>query len=130
MIVRSAVGIGWCALFIGSVAGRAVAVSDVVLAQKSATGVHAQAVPSGYGGHYSKIVVFVTAHPNQRVTGSWTVSCRGPGTASSRDADVFKGRTPLGVALRHAWYPEGSCLVVGTAKLAKKGRITVALVAH
>jgi hypothetical protein len=38
MIGKSAVAIGSCALSIGSVVGRALAVSDVVLAHTSATG--------------------------------------------------------------------------------------------
>jgi hypothetical protein len=130
MIGRSAAVVGACFLVaLCSVVGRATALPDVVLARKSATGLHAQAVPSAYAGHYKKIVVFVTARPNQRVTGSWTVSCHS-GTSSSRDAEDLKGRTPLGVAVRPSWSANEACLVVGAAKLARRGRITVALVAH
>jgi hypothetical protein len=91
MIGRSGAAVGACCLVVlGSLVGRATALPDVVIAQKSATGIHAQAVPSAYARRYEKIVVFVTARPNQRVTGSWTVSCRDAAAGSSRDAEDIR----------------------------------------
>jgi len=132
MLGKGAVVVGGCCLVVlGSVVGRATALPDVVLAKKSSTGPHAQAVPSAETGRYLKVYVFVTARPNQRVSGSWTRSCHFAGSGSSRDAETFKGRTPLGVRVRmHELYSGETCLVVGAATLARRGRITVSLVAH
>jgi hypothetical protein len=73
-------------------------------------------------------VVRVTATPSQRVSGSWTVSCR-QATASSRDADDFSGRTPFDVPVRPFGSPGDTCTVVGTAKRARSGRVKVELLA-
>ncbi|HEX6699336.1 MAG TPA: hypothetical protein VF101_01245 [Gaiellaceae bacterium] len=98
-----------------------------MLDQRSARGVHASALVSTLTGPGSA-VVRVTATPSQRVTGSWAVTCR-QGTSSSRDADDFSGRTPLEVAVRAFGGPGDSCTVVGTAKLARSGRVEVQLFA-
>jgi hypothetical protein len=132
-VTGRAAAVASCTLVAVSLAvGQALALTDVVLAKKSAAGVHASAVPSAQTTRpYNKLVVFVTAQPNQRVTGSWTISCHFAGSGSSRDAEDFKGRTPLGVAVRTGSLGPGStCFVVGAAKLARRGRITVSLVAH
>jgi hypothetical protein len=98
-----------------------------VLDQGSARGLHASAQASALTGPGSA-VVRVTATPAQRVTGSWTVSCR-QGTSSSRDADDFAGRTPLDVPVRAFGGPGDTCTVVGTVTLARSGRVKVALLA-
>jgi hypothetical protein len=98
-----------------------------VLDQRSARGVRASALVSALTGPGSA-VVRVTATPRQRVTGSWAVFCR-QGTSSSRDADDFSGRTPLEVAVRPFGGPGDTCTVVGTAKLARLGRVRVELLA-
>lgn len=96
----------------------------------SAAGKKAVAEASGKAGRFETVSVRVHASPNQRVTGSWTVGCRsGSGTASSRDADTFSGRTPLTVPLRELSFQDLilECLVVGDATLSGSGRVTVEL---
>jgi hypothetical protein len=104
---------------------------DVVLVRKSATGRHAQVVPSAVAPRNAKISVRVGAVPNQRVSGYWTVACQYGANGSSRDAGDVRGRTPLTVPVRVApYWPIGSCTVVGTVRLSGRGRITVELIAH
>jgi hypothetical protein len=98
-----------------------------VLDQRAAKGRHASVLVSAVTGPGSA-VVRVTARPSQPVTGSWTVSCR-QGTSSSRDADDFSGRAPLEVPVRAFGGPGDTCTVVGTAKLARSGRLKVELLA-
>jgi len=74
------------------------------------------------------MVVRITAAPEQRVSGSWALTCR-QSTSSSRDADDFAGRAPLTVAIRPFGSPGDTCTVVGTARLARSGRVKVELLA-
>ena len=104
---------------------------EIVLVRKSASGRHAQVVPSAIAPRYRKIFVRVTAVPNQRVSGYWTVACQYGASGSSRDAGDVRGRTPLSVRARVApYWPIGSCKVIGTVQLSGRGRITVELVAN
>jgi hypothetical protein len=74
------------------------------------------------------MVVRVTAAPEQRVAGSWALTCR-QSTSSSRDADDFAGRAPLTVAIRPFGASGDTCTVVGSARLARSGRVKVELLA-
>ena len=132
MVAKRMVVLGACAVVvICATASQAARVGDIVIGRKSASGRHAQAVPSADAGRYRRISVRVNAVPNQRVTGSWTVVCHVGGTGTSRGAEDFKGRTPLTVAVRPGALDYGwVCTVVGAATLAGRGRITVELVAH
>src|ERR1051326_3885073 len=104
---------------------------EIVLVRKSATGRHAQGVPSATPRRYRRIFFRVPAVPNQRVSGYWTVACQYGASGSSRDAGDVRGRTPLSVRARVApYWPIGSCTGVGTGHLSGRGRITVELVAR
>jgi hypothetical protein len=86
-----------------------------LLGQNTASGKHASATASADVGSHVDFTVDVNAVPNQRITGGWVISCR-VGTASSRDADNFGGRTPLVVHTRpHGGSSEG-CTVVALAR--------------
>jgi hypothetical protein len=98
----------------------------VVIGGQSASGKHASATASADAGRYVDFTVAVTASPNQRVTGGWVVSCR-VGTAGSRDAENFSGRTPLTVATRSLGTPQAGCEVTAVATLTKSGRVSVKL---
>ena len=100
----------------------------VVIAQRSARGLHASAVASATAAQPGSMVVRITAVPEQRVSGSWALTCR-QSTSSSRDADDFAGRAPLTVAIRPFGSPGDTCTVVGTARLARSGRVKVELLA-
>jgi hypothetical protein len=126
MVLLSAVG----ALALCGCGGKSAPPKAVVIDRDSAAGKHAAAEASGKSGRFSTISVSVRATPNQPVTGSWSVGCRsGSGTASSRDADNFRGRTPLTVAVGYAHFRDVAmeCLVVGDAALSRSGRVTVEL---
>jgi hypothetical protein len=109
--------------------GTAAHPKEIVIDRDSKLGKHASAEASGESGRVDKLWVRVRASPNQRVTGSWTVACRS-GTATSRDADNFGGRTPLTIPLPDISFPDGVCTFVGDASLAGSGRVTVELLAR
>ena len=100
-----------------------------VLGHKTAAGPHAEAtafVQDSYVDH----AVRVTATPNQRVSGSWTLSCSGGGAYGGtlgRDADDFSGRTPFVVATRPAPVAIPTCTFVGVGRLSRSGRVKVVL---
>ena len=101
----------------------------VVLGQKSAAGRHAEAmafVKDDYVDH----AVRISATPDQRVSGSWTLSCTGGGVGIGtigRDADDFRGKTPLVVATRTAPVTLPTCTFVGVARLSRSGHVRVVL---
>ena len=115
-------------------AGAAVAehVDDTIIGRKSASGRHPTATAIATTNvRVRKIAVRVSAKPNQRASGSWAIFCGADYTAYTRDADHFGGRTPLTVPVRTPTNFPGataSCKLVGTASLASRGRLTVALV--
>jgi len=111
---------------------RAARAKTTVIARASKTGRHAEALATGhvFPGHYRKLAVVVAAKPNQRVTGTWSVTCLEPPGLSSRDGDIFKARTPATIFLRPlpSQARNANCTVVVTAKLTKAGRISVQLI--
>src|ERR1051326_1530095 len=91
---------------------------EIVLVRKSASGRHAQVVPSAIAPRYRKVFVRVPVVPIQRVGGYWPVACQYGASGSSRDAGDVRGRTPLSVRARVApYWPIGSCTGVGTGHL-------------
>jgi hypothetical protein len=118
-----------CVLVLCGCGGRPAPPKDVVIDRTSATGKHAAAEASGKAGRFSTISVRVRATPNQRVTGSWTIACRS-GTASSRDADDFSGRTPLTVPMSAVSFTNADCTLVADGSLTGSGRLTVELLGH
>jgi len=103
--------------------------TETVIAHKSATGKQASATASADAGRFGQFSVRVGAAPNQRVTGGWVISCRGPGTMTSRDSHNFNGRTPLTVPTNPLASPDAnaSCTVLALATLAGSGHVTVKL---
>jgi hypothetical protein len=121
---------GCCVVAVCGCGGKGAPPKAVVIARDSAAGKKAAAEASGNPGRFGTVSVRVRASPNQRVSGSWSVGCRsGSGTASSRDADNFSGRTPLTVQVGYTSFQDLSmeCLVVGDATLSRSGRVTVEL---
>ena len=107
---------------------------EVVIGRDTVKGHHASATASADAGPKRTFPTRVTAMPNQRVTGGWVFSCHDGGLVS-RDAEDFRGRTPLVVRI-HPDQAEGpggllgsggSCEVIATASLAHSGRVTVAV---
>ena len=105
--------------------------AEVVIGRDTASGKHATASASADGGLRSRFSTRVTARPNQRVTGGWIISCRNGGLAS-RDAEDFRGRTPISVRMgteqaegSHLLAGGGKCDVIATASLTRAGRVTV-----
>ena len=115
-------------------AGAAVAyhVDDTIIGRKSASGRRPAATAIATTTvRVRKLAVRVSAKPNQRTSGSWAVFCGADYTAYTRDADTFRGRTPLTVPVRTPTnFPLATapCKVAGTASLAGRGRVTVELV--
>jgi hypothetical protein len=115
-------------------AGAAVAyhVDDTIIGRKSASGRRPAATAVATTTvHVRKLVVRVSAKPNQRTSGIWSISCGVQYNAFTRDADRFRGRTPLTVPVRTPTnFPLATapCKVAGTASLAGRGRVTVELV--
>jgi hypothetical protein len=126
MTSRRALALSACAFLACGCGGKSGArPPERVVARQTATGPHASATASVDAGHNTSFSVQVTATPNQHVSGGWVVSCH-VGTMSSRDAQDFRGRTPLTTPARSLTGEEG-CLVVATASLARSGRLTVKL---
>jgi len=126
MICGRVAALGGCCAFALCACGGGSHTKEIVIAQGSARGPHASAVVSATAAGPGTMVVRVTAAPEQRVSGSWALTCR-QSTSSSRDADDFAGRAPLAVAVRPFGSPGDTCTVVGTAKLARSGRVKVEL---
>jgi|KBSSwiStaDraftv2_1062776.scaffolds.fasta_scaffold1033945_1 hypothetical protein len=119
------------AVALGAAAARAQPV-DTVVGHKSAAGKHAQAIAFGKTVRVSKFAVHVTAKPNQRVTGYWGYHCTLGVTIGDRDADDFARKTPFTVPMRtpRMGNTSYSCDLVGGAKLTRRGRVTVELIAR
>ncbi len=120
------------------VLGTAVALADpfnvVLVGKGSAAGrkAHAVVVVPRIGSHrYRKLTMEVTSAPRQRVTASYVGSCVRGGIGGLRASDQKSGRTPLSMtlALDTVDYSD-YCSVTADATLAKKGRVTVQLVAR
>lgn len=107
-------------------------VDDTIIGKKSASGRRPAATAVATTTvHVRKLVVRVSAKPNQRTSGIWSISCGVQYNAFTRDADRFRGRTPLTVPVRTPTnFPLATapCKVAGTASLAGRGRVTVELV--
>jgi hypothetical protein len=112
--------------------GLAYHVDDTIIGKKSASGRRPAATAVATTTvHVRKLVVRVSAKPNQRTSGIWSISCGVQYNAFTRDADRFRGRTPLTVPVRTPTnFPLATapCKVAGTASLAGRGRVTVELV--
>jgi hypothetical protein len=107
--------------------------TDVVVGHKSAAGKHAQAIAFGDTFRVTKFAVRVTAKPNQRVTGYWSYHCNLGVTIGDRDADDFARKTPFTQQMRQPRMGGASgytCQLVGGAKLSRRGRVTVQLLAR
>jgi hypothetical protein len=124
MTGKRALALSACAVVACGCGGKSSAPAERVVARQTAAGRHASATASADASHYTSFTVEVGASPSQRVSGGWVVSCK-VGTASSRDAADFGGRTPL-TAHTARIFGEG-CTVVATATLARSGRVTVKL---
>jgi hypothetical protein len=118
------VALGACVLAVCG-CGAKKTVHERVVARQTASGPHASATASADAGHFASYTVRVDASPSQRVTGGWVVSCR-VGTMSSRDSWDFRGRTPIVTHTSDLAGQQG-CIVVATATLTRKGRVTVKL---
>ena len=106
---------------------------DVVVAHKSASGKHALAIALGKTVRVTRFAVRVTARPNQRVTEYWSYHCRIGVTIGDRDADDFARKTPFTVSMRQPRMGNTNlyaCDLVGGAKLSRRGRVTVELLAR
>ncbi len=105
---------------------------DTVVGHKSAAGKHALAIAFGKTFRVSKFAVHVTAKPNQRVTGYWSYHCSLGVTIGDREADDFARKTPFTIPMRtpRMGNTSYSCDLVGGAKLAQRGRVTVELIAR
>jgi hypothetical protein len=112
--------------------GLAYHVDDTIIGKKSASGRRPAATAVATTTvHVRKLVVRVSAKPNQRTSGIWSISCGVQYNAFTRDADRFRGRTPLTVPVRTPTnFPLATapCKVAGTASLEGRGRVTVELV--
>ncbi len=127
--MRAALGAACIVALCGCGSGGTKSVHEIPIGRKSATGKHASATALGKAGTFGNLSVWVTAAPNQRVTGNWTIACR-QGTTTWRNADDFRGPTPLRVLMRPTATPAADCTVQGTAALANAGRVTVKLLAR
>jgi hypothetical protein len=80
---------------------------------------------------YTKLTLEVTSSPRQRVTASYVGSCVRGGIGGLRAGDRKTARTPLSMTLTLDTVDYSDyCNVTADARLAKKGRVTVQLVAR
>jgi hypothetical protein len=93
------------------------------------SGGFATCVASGNVDHPIRIKVHVTAAPNQRVSGAWSMVCsKGTGAASSQG--TVSGLTPRVKELRMPFTNPSSCSVAADAQLSGSGSIHVYLTAR
>ena len=106
---------------------------DVVVGHKTASGRHAQAIAFANTFRVTKFAVRVTATPNQRVTGFWGFHCNVGVSMGNRDADDFARKTPFTQPMRKPVMGAATaytCQLVGSAKLSRRGRVTIQLIAR
>src|SRR3954471_21641223 len=123
---------------LGPALGAGVALADpfnvVLVGTGSAAGRKAHAVvvaPKIDSHRYRKLTMEVNATPRQRVTAGYVGSCVRGGIGGLRASDQQTGRTPLSITLSLDTVDYSDyCSVTADATLAKKGRLTVQLVAR
>jgi hypothetical protein len=99
----------------------------VVLAKASASGkkAHVVAVVPDIGTP-RRLTVEVVAKPRQKVDAGWVMLCGDVGLMG-RNGRGMQGRTPLSIPVD---LQPGPCRLTALATLAKKGRVTVTVVAR
>jgi len=106
----------------------------VKLGQRTASGRKAHAVvvvPNIPAHRYEKVTLEVDAKPRQKVRADYIGSCARDGIGGSRPSGQKTGRTPLSITLDlDPYYYADYCNVTVEATLAKKGRVTVQLIAR
>jgi hypothetical protein len=114
--------------------GQASTAKDSTLATRSASGHRANAVAIGKAppGRFEHVSLRVTAHPNQKIDGGWTLVCRAGGSFG-RDSQNVMRSTPFTVPIRtremRSWdgpdFHGVVCTIVGEAKLRRSGYVHV-----
>lgn len=97
-----------------------------VIARKSASGDSAIAIAGGQARKPTALYLRVLARPNQRVNANWTLVCS-KGLGAGSKSGSFSSGTPVTRRLRMPMTRPSGCVVSGSGRLRRSGRVTVLL---
>jgi hypothetical protein len=116
-------------VIVAVVAPLALAASSKVIARETASGDYAIAIAAGSATRPHVVEVKITASPNQRVSGAYTIVCS-KGFGAGSKSGQFAGRTPMVRKMRFPMRNPDDCTASASGQLDGSGRIVVTLIAR